>query len=243
MVKAVREIKQGMFPIFVHVTNGLQVSIGALGSGFFVNNGGVFVTTAHLFDVANAQTQFVYYGRLPDNLQNPFLQIEEIARDDNQDILIGRVNLANTSFLRFSSEPIEEGKTVCIAGYPLAQIAANPQGGVELGGVRRYFQPSFVLDLGNGQSVNPQGLVRTHTGFVIRDFGLYGMSGGPVVDADGLVVGMQGSVSDPRVSSNGTQSISVQNALAIDNNRILELLVENNIAHTVVAALDAVENP
>ena len=66
-VKAVREIKKGMLPIFKTLANRQQMQIAIAGSGFFINNNGYVVTTAHLFDGATPQTQFVYWGLLPEN--------------------------------------------------------------------------------------------------------------------------------------------------------------------------------
>ena len=229
MVKAVQAIKKAMFPIFRHVTTGQQVGLGVAGTGYFINAEGVFLTTAHIFDNANAQTKFVFYGLLPENLHKPLLEVKELARDDQRDIYIGKLGLANTEFLQFSPGSPEIGTTVCIAGYPLSQISLNSQGGFELSGVRRYFQPSFILDTATARVPNGRGLVRNHAGFLIRDFGLYGMSGGPVVDINGLVLGMQAAVTDPRESTNGIRTITVQNALAISADKIQEVLVKNGV--------------
>jgi S1-C subfamily serine protease len=236
MVKAVQQLKGAMFPIFRYVTTGNQVGLGVSGTGYFINDQGMFVTTAHVFDDATAHTQFAYHGLLPDKLQNPWLAIKEIARDDKNDLYIGKIEVKNSSFLQFSDQPIEIGRTVCIAGYPLALITLNAQGGFELGGVRRYFQPSFILDFTSASVPNAKGFIRTHAGFLIRDFGLYGMSGGPVVDINGLIVGMQASVSDPRESTNGVRTITVQNALAISGERIRELLKKHDIKFSVSSA-------
>ena len=74
-------------------------------------------------------------------------------------------------------------------------------------------------------SDNGAGKIRKHDGFLVRDVGLFGMSGGPVFDTRGVVVGMQGSVTPPRVSTHSSgRSISVENALAIRSNLILDLL-------------------
>jgi hypothetical protein len=67
----------------------------------------------------------------------------------------------------------------------LATIATNSEGQLELGGVRRYFQPSFVLDSITADMDNGAGLIRKHDEFLVRDFGLFGMSGGPAFDAGG----------------------------------------------------------
>lgn len=230
MVKAVGKISKAMFPIFKQIIDGQQITIGVAGTGYFINQQGIFVTTAHIFDENNSLINYGYYGMLPDSLHDQFLEIQEIVRDDENDIFIGKVkNINKTQYISFSSNNPEIGMTICISGYPLAQIVNNEHGGIEFGGVRRYFQPSFILDIANSKVSSPSGLVRNHKGFLLRDFGLYGMSGGPVVDVDGMIVGMQGSVTSPRISTNGIDSISVQNALAIDGQLIKQLLMNNKI--------------
>ena len=225
-----------MFPIFRRLTNGQQVGLGVTGTGYFINDGGYFVTTAHCFDGSTPQTDFVFYGHLPGILINPPEMITEVARDDQYDIFLGQVNVAGTDFLKFSPLTAEVGRTVCISGYPFSNITINQQGGFELGGIRPYFQPSFVLDSILASIANNQGLVRAHDGYLIRDFGLYGMSGGPVVDISGSVLGMQASVTDPRESTNGTRTISVQNAVAIKKERIIDFLSAHKIDYSIAPA-------
>lgn len=233
MKKAVQEITKAIFPVFRRSVQGSQIQLASIGTGFFINHNGFFVTTAHLFDGASQGFEYMYYGLLPDSIQQPPLVIEEICRDDTNDILVGRVALASSDFLKFAHENADVGLTVCIAGYPLPHIAVNAQGGFELGGVRRYFQPSFVLDHAQANLPCVQGLMRSHNGFLIRDFGLYGMSGGPVVNINGRIIGMQASVTDPRQSTNGYRTITVQNAVAIGNSGIIRLLKQYNIEFTV----------
>jgi hypothetical protein len=50
MVKAIGKISKAMFPIFKQIIEGQQIAIGVAGTGFFINQEGVFVTTAHVFD-------------------------------------------------------------------------------------------------------------------------------------------------------------------------------------------------
>jgi S1-C subfamily serine protease len=240
MVTAVREITKAMFPVFRFMSDGRQMQLGVAGTGYFINDNGMFVTAAHIFDETTPQTQFVYLGLLPEHLHNPMMGVREIARDNKHDIYVGSLDLKNTGFLKFASTSGEIGQTVCIAGYPLPIITINKQGGFEVAGVRRYFQPSFILDNTTAQADNGKGVIRTHEGFLIRDFGLYGMSGGPVTDVRGNVVGMQASVTDPRESTNGTRTITVQNALAISGNKIREFLSANRIHFTVAASEESI---
>lgn len=229
-VKAIKVAKNAMFPIFrFDQLSEQQARIGVIGTGFFINTKGTFVSVAHIFDDSNQSTRFFYLGKLPENLQKPRLEIVEVCRDDQADIYVGRVDLKTSGYFSLSKTIPEIGRSVCISGYPLAQISMNQQGGLELGGVRRYFQPTFVLDRAVINSKNSQGKIRKHDGFLVRDIGLFGMSGGPVFDVDGVVVGMQGSVTQPRTSTNGSRTISVENALVIRSNLILDLLQQNNI--------------
>ena len=165
---------------------------------------------------------------MPDNLQNPPLEITEVCRDDDADVYVGRVDLKTPTYFHLSKSIPNIGRSVCVSGYPLAQITTNQQGGLEFGGVRRYFQPTFILDKAVINSIGPN-RTRKHDGFLVRDVGLFGMSGGPVFNRRGVVVGMQGSVTQPRVSTNGGGTISVENALAIRSNLILDILRQNNI--------------
>ncbi len=228
-VKAIKKIEKAMFPIFRFDQISVNQSrVSVVGTGFFINTKGNFVSVAHIFNNVTLQTKFFFLGWLPDKIHNPSVEIEEIAKDDQNDIFVGRVQIKRSQFLDLSNKVPSAGETVCISGYPLASISNNPQGGLEVVGVRRYFQPSFVLD-NAVVKMNNNGINIIHDGFLVRDFGLYGMSGGPVFDVSGKVFGMQASVTDPRVSSNGTNSISVQNAIAIRSNLILNFLKSKKI--------------
>jgi len=230
-VKAIKIATRAMFPLFrFEQVNQTRFKVLVIGAGYFINRHGYFATVAHIFDNSNPQTSFRFYGFLPDNVHNPPLTVTEIARDDDHDIYIGRIEIESPNYFYFSDKTPEVGKSICISGYPLAQIQKNAQGGLELGGVRRYFQPSFVLDYAVIPSDNGFGRIRTHDGFLVRDVGLFGMSGGPVFSVNGRVFGMQGSVTQPRVSTGGGgRSISVENALIIRSSRISELLKNNDI--------------
>lgn len=224
---SIKKIRKATFPIFrFEQISPTQANIGVAGTGFFVNSKGYFVSVAHAFDNKTAATKFMFIGCIPESALPSQLEIEEIARDDQNDIFIGRVNKKTQNFLSLSKKIPDIGKSVCITGYPLAQITVNAQGALDVSNVRPYFQPSFVLDY---MRASIGGSTRIHDGFLVRDFGLFGMSGGPVFDTGGMVMGMQASVTNPRVSTNGTRSISVENALAVKSSIILDLLKTNGI--------------
>jgi len=238
-VKAIKIAKEAMFPIFkVEKISSSQSRIGVAGAGFFINAKGYFVTVAHVFDSMNKQTLFKYHGLLPDNVHNPAITIIEVAKDDDNDIFIGRLKgISSKKYFHLANILPEVGKSICIGGYPLAQISNNAKGGLELGGVRRYFQPSFVLDK---IVINSDGAKRTrkHDGFLVRDIGLFGMSGGPVFDMKGKVLGVQGSVTQPRVSrGSGGREIEVENAIVIKSKTVISLLKANKIRFNFLGIL------
>lgn len=220
---AVAKATNSLFPIYraTPVDRGLAFQV--VGSGFFLDARGTFATVAHVFDNAAPNAAFEYRGRSPDNFQNPTLPIIEIARDDARDILLGRVDgLQLTHGLDLLETQVPIGSSVCVAGYPLSRLGGLPNGGLDVGGVRRYFQNAMVTDC---TICADEATGRRHEGFMMTEFSLFGMSGGPVVTVDGTVAGMQASVTHPRISEGaGGRRISIENAVAIDALHIVALL-------------------
>ena len=73
--------------------------------------------------------------------------------------------------------------------------------------------------------------IRKHDGYLVRDMGYFGMSGGPAFDIYGKILGMQGSISH-RINASGNVSIPVQNAVIIKNDVIKKLLNDNSVEHS-----------
>jgi len=90
-VQAIKTVTKAMFPIFrFDKVNDSQQKIGVAGTGFFINSSGYFVSVAHVFDNKKESTNFGYWGQLPENIINPYLKIEEVAKDDDADIYVGK---------------------------------------------------------------------------------------------------------------------------------------------------------
>ncbi len=241
-VKAIRVAQDVMFPIFGwNQISPTEAQVGVAGTGFFVSSEGHFVSVAHVFDTGNTTTKFLYIGRLPEEVHTR-LEIQEIARDDENDVFLGKVDVKGVPYVIVDSLVPDVGRSVCIGGYPLATISTNENGGLQLGGVRRYFQPSFVLDkAGELLSKGPTGKIRKHNGYPVRDAGLYGMSGGPVFDADGNVVGVQGSIIS-RDSKNAVgQSIAVHNAFSLQMNKFVDLMRKHGVGNNRVVDAGSLE--
>jgi len=179
---AVARITESIFPIF-YVQPETDV-VGVCGTGFFVDDRGVFVTSDHVMASPPPGSTTYYYGKTPDEVCDPAVEIDHVASDPARDLYLGRVGRGYLQPVEFSDAPVRAGDSVCLSGYPMAVVDVSPQGGL-VGNVRRYWQPTFVIDVTEAVIDG-----RTYDGYIVQNSCFPGMSGGPAFDTAGKIRGM-----------------------------------------------------
>jgi S1-C subfamily serine protease len=213
---AVAQITESIFPIFyVHHENNL---VGVCGTGFFVDDSGLFLTSDHVMASPPPGSTLYYYGKTPDEVCAA-VQFEHVASDASRDLYLGRVPRDQLRGAEISDEPVRPGDAVCLSGYPLADLEVSPRGAL-VGSVRRYWQPTFVVDA--TQTVI-QG--RTYEGYIVEHACFPGMSGAPVFDMQGKVRGLAGATLTRTIPPlPGEMPTVVSNGIVIDVEHLREFL-------------------
>ena len=124
--KAIKRIGSSFFPIFFQSRQGNRVSIGILGTGFFIDNKGLFVTANHV--VANTPTgsKVLYLGNVPHKIVQP-IELKEIYRDVSRDVYVGRLKENFFPGVRLAKRKPPIGTSICLCGYPLARLSLSPK--------------------------------------------------------------------------------------------------------------------
>lgn len=211
---AVAKITESIFPIFFIGPDPDPLSVGVRGTGFFLDDSGLFLTADHVIAMAPAGSTLYYYGKVPDEVCEPAVEIEHVASDPAHDLYLGRVCRDYLQPVELADEPVRPGNSVCLAGYPMPVLSISPQGGL-VGNVRRYWQPSFVIDA--TQVVIGK---RTYDGYILQHPCLVGMSGGPVFDMEGKVRGLAAATVSRNVPDVGGNPTVVANGVVIDLDHI-----------------------
>lgn len=206
---AVARIAESIFPIFyVDPQSGL---VGVCGTGFFIDDGGVFLTSEHVMASRPSGSTLYYYGNPPDQVCAPALEFEHLASDPARDLYVGRVARDYLRPVDISDEPVRPGDSVCLSGYPMAVLDISREGGL-VGNVRRYWQPTFAID---ATETVIDG--RTYDGYIVQHPCFAGMSGGPVFDTDGTVRGMAAATLNRTIPAvPGESPTLVANGIVID---------------------------
>jgi S1-C subfamily serine protease len=192
--------------------------VGVCGTGFFIDDGGLFLTSEHVMASPPPGAAAYYYGRTPDEVCAP-LEFERVASDPGHDLYLGRVAAGQPATI--SDEPLRPGDAVCLSGYPMAVLDIGPHGLV--GNVRRYWQPTFVIDA--TETVIDD---RTYEGYIVQHACFPGMSGGPVFDTDGDVRGLAAATLTRTIPAvPGEPPATVANAVVIDVAHIQAFLDAN----------------
>jgi S1-C subfamily serine protease len=184
--------------------------MGVSGTAFFIDQGGAFLTLDHIMNCAPAGSMYYYYGQVPDRLCQPAVEIERVASDPARDLYLGRIQRDFLRPVEFSTEAVRPGDSVCLAGYPMAVLSINAQGGF-IGNVRRYWQPTFVIDATRAVMQD-----RAYDGYIVGHACFSGMSGGPAFDVDGKVRGMAvGTLTRTMPELDGDPTV-VKNGIILD---------------------------
>jgi S1-C subfamily serine protease len=211
---AVAKLTESIFPIFFIQSNGERCDVGVRGTGFFLDDRGLFLTADHVIAGAPAGSTLYYYGRVPDEVCDPAVEIEHVASDPVHDLYLGRVRGDALRAAEFSHEPIRPGDSVCLAGYPMPVLSISADGRL-VGSVRRYWEPTFAIDTTQVVIGN-----RTYDGYIVQHSCLVGMSGGPVFDVEGKVRGMAAATVSRTVPDPSDNLAVVPNGVVIDIDRI-----------------------
>ena len=215
---AIERIKESIFPIFFVSTNGQNTQIGVSGTGFFIDDQGHILTALHVITEAPPNSTFQYRGNIPDHIINPPEMITEIYRDPVRDIFLGKINIQGTTPVVSIFDRPKAGKSVCLCGYPLAQLSINPDGSINVSAVRQYWQPTFIID-----TLTVADNEKNYIGFMTQDISLNGMSGGPVFDTDGVVHGIDTAFVQREIPQKGKPAIQVFNGIALENASIADV--------------------
>src|ERR671926_1361611 len=117
---AIAKITESIFPIFFAYEQDGGVAMGVSGTGFFVGESGLFVTVDHIMACAPPGSTYYYYGKVPDQVCHPAVEIEHVASDPARDLYLGRVRRDCLQAVELSHEAVRPGDYVCLSGYPMA---------------------------------------------------------------------------------------------------------------------------
>src|SRR6267378_1674594 len=106
---AVARITESIFPIFFAPPEDTLISMGVSGTGFFVYDTGLFVTADHVMSYAAAGSTMYYYGKVPDDVCQPAVEIEHVASNRVRDLYLGRIPRAYLKPVELSSEAVRPG--------------------------------------------------------------------------------------------------------------------------------------
>jgi len=170
------KVLKAMFPIFNIPSKKKRKSINLnmKGTGFFIDDKGLFISASHIFEVNNEELTYLYKGIPSIDGINLHYEIKEVFRDQRLDLFIGRIQSKTPSYLELKSDLINSGDPVCLGGYP---------------------NPDYKVSWINTSISSKENLTWPKMGYFFLCYGVKSvplprMSGGPAFTPDGSVVGM-----------------------------------------------------
>lgn len=194
---AVVDIKAG------HGGEGGQVAVSqGEGSGFLVSGDGWIITNDHVVDGAKTVTVTMKDGRTFEGKVTP-------SNDDTSDVAIVKIEAKNLPYLGFAdSATVEPGEFAMAVGAPF--------------GLENTVTIGHVSALGRNTNISGQGQMRGYSDLIQTDAAInMGNSGGPLVNVDGQVIGMNTAIYSPTGGSNGIGFAIPSNQVRLISNLLM----------------------
>jgi serine protease Do len=215
---SIQKVKGSIFPIF-HIG---PKGFGVVGTGFFISDQGHFLTAAHVIRALPPNSKFGYAGNVPytKETDGEFLPIEIIQNDPQLDLALCHVKHGALPPLNLAPSRATLGQSVILCGYPLAMVRpqtvlshANQATNVlDITHVRQYWQPTVLIDsLPKGVLMN-----KPFHSFLTQDASLNGMSGAPIFNLDGEVVGLASANLTRQIPRPNGITLTIENGVGID---------------------------
>lgn len=216
--KSIQKVRKSIFPIFFFGTNS---TLGSLGTGFFIDDEGHFLTANHVVEALPPGSNLSYLGNIPNSTfkskkPQPILLL---AQDKRTDLALGKIEHERLAPLEFADQEAMIGQSIALCGYPLPNISAtkvrNDQNQVgvkiDVSQVRQYWQPTMKMDrIKKNTFFN-----KPFDSLITQHPSLAGMSGGPIFDLDGKVIGVN-TANSTRQIKRSTTPLQVENGIGIE---------------------------
>jgi len=138
-----------------------------IGTGFFINAKGNFITNSHVVD-SDCQS---YKAKIPESTK--FLEISILSNDKRNDLAIGKVDLEQSSeYIEFANN-ISLGEDIIVAGFPLSTVIR-----------------SETIKINKGIVSSMSGADNDFSEIQIDATVQPGNSGGPIVNNKGELIGV-----------------------------------------------------
>ncbi len=216
--KAIQTVKGSIFPIFHLSQSGFAVA----GTGFFIDSQGHFLTASHVITTLPPGANLGYAGNIPytKEANGEFLPIKIIKNEPALDLAIGHVMHGALPPLRLATSSALHGQSVVLCGYPLAMVrpqtivnhAQQAMNVLDITHVRQYWQPTVLIDSLPGKGF----MNKSFHSFLTQDASLNGMSGGPIFDLNGDVVGVASANLTRQIHRKNGIPLTIENGVGID---------------------------
>jgi serine protease Do len=172
------------------------------GSGFLISGDGWIVTNDHVVDGAKTVTVTLKDGRTFEGKVTP-------SNDETSDIAVVKIDAKELPYLSFSdSASVEPGEFAMAVGAPF--------------GLENTVTIGHVSALGRTTNIGGQGKVRGYSDLIQTDAAInMGNSGGPLVNVDGQVIGMNTAIYSPTGGSNGIGFAIPSNQVRLISNLLM----------------------